>query len=116
MSVPTLCKGEGALLKFFKSEGNSQIFFPPLSQFLKQFEEKITKLIKEVFGKEFKKYKDTKIKSTKIISSNFTLTIKGITSLKQEVNDLKESIEFTQNDLEEKVTMVEKKYSRLKSR
>ena len=37
MSVPTLCKGEGALLKFFKSEGNSQIFFPPLSQFLKRF-------------------------------------------------------------------------------
>ena len=37
MSVPTLCKGEGALLKFFKSEGNSQIFFPPLSQFLNQF-------------------------------------------------------------------------------
>ena len=37
MSVPTLCEGEGALLKFFKSEGNSQIFFPPLSQFLKRF-------------------------------------------------------------------------------
>ena len=37
MSVPTLCKGEGALLKFFLSEGNSQIFFPPLSQILKQF-------------------------------------------------------------------------------
>ena len=37
MSVPTLCKGEGTLLKFFKSEGNSHIFFPPLSQFLKRF-------------------------------------------------------------------------------
>ena len=35
--------------------------------------------------------------------------MKEIESLKQEVNDPKESIEFTQNDLEEKV--VEKKIS-----
>ena len=37
MSVSTLCNEDGALLKFLKSEGNSQIFFPPLSQFLKRF-------------------------------------------------------------------------------
>ena len=69
-------------------------------------EEKITKLIKDVFKEEFKKQE---VNITNIISSNFTLTMKEIQSLKQEVNDLKESIEFTQNDLEEKVADVEKK-------
>ena len=75
-------------------------------------EEKITKLIKEEFEKEFKKQE---VNFTKIISSYFTLTIKEIKSLKQEVNNLKENIEFTQNDLETKVSDMEKKYSRLKS-
>ena len=37
--------------------------------------------------------------------------MKETKSLKQEVNDVKESIEFTQNDLEEKVANVEKKIS-----
>ena len=71
-------------------------------------EEKITKLIKEVFEEELKKQE---VNITNISSSNFTLTMKEIKSLKQEVNDLKESIEFTQNDLEEKVADVEKKIS-----
>ena len=71
-------------------------------------EEKITKLIKDVFEEEFKKQEAN---ITNIISSNFTLTMKAIKSLKQEVNDLKESIEFTQNDLEGKVADVEKKIS-----
>ena len=57
-------------------------------------QEKITKLIKDVFKEEFKKQE---VSITNIISSN--LTMKEIKSLKQEVNDLKESIEFTQNDL-----------------
>ena len=57
-------------------------------------QEKITKLIKDVFKEEFKKQE---VNITNIISSN--LTMKEIKSLKQEVNDLKESIEFTQNDL-----------------
>ena len=69
-------------------------------------EEKITKLIKEVFEKEFKKQE---VNITNIISSNSTLTMKEIRSLKQDVNDLKESIEFTQNDLEERIADVEKK-------
>ena len=37
------------------------------------------------------------------------LTMKEVKSLKQEVNDLKESMKFTQNDLEEKVADEEKK-------
>ena len=75
--------------------------------------EKFTKLIKEVFDEEFKKQE---VDITKIISSNFTLTIKEIKSLKQEVNDLKESKEFTQNDLKKKLLMWRKKSPRLKSR
>ena len=55
-------------------------------------EEKITKLIKEVFEKEFKKQE---VNITNIISSNSTLTMKEIRSLKQDVSDLKKSIEFT---------------------
>ena len=42
------------------------------------------------------------------------LTMKEVKSLKQEVNDLKESMKFTQNDLEEKVADEEKKISTFK--
>ena len=76
-------------------------------------EEKIIKLIKEVFKEEFKKQE---VDITKIISSNFTLTMEEIKSLKQEVNHLKESKEFTQNDLKKKLLMWRKKSPRLKSR
>ena len=71
-------------------------------------EEKITKVIRDVFEEECKKQE---VNITKIISSNFTLK-----SLKHEVNDLKESKELTQNDLEGKATDVRKKSPRLKSR
>ena len=69
-------------------------------------EEKITKIIKDVFKEEFKKQE---VNITKIISSNFTLKMKEIKSLNHEVNDLKESKEFTQNDLEGKADDVRKK-------
>ena len=68
--------------------------------------EKITKLIKKVFEEEFKRQE---VNFTNIISINFPLTMEDIKSLKKEVNDLKESIEFMQNDFEEKVADVEKK-------
>ena len=68
--------------------------------------EKITKLIKKVFEEEFK---TQEVNITNIISINFPLTMEDIKSLKKEVNDLKESIEFMQNDFEEKVADVEKK-------
>ena len=71
-------------------------------------EEKITKPVKEIFEEEFKKQE---VNITKSISNNFTLRMKEIKSLKQEVNDLKESIEITQNDLGKKVADVEKKIS-----
>ena len=68
--------------------------------------EKITKLTKKVFEEEFKRQE---VNFTNIISINFPLTMEDIKSLKKEVNDLKESIEFMQNDFEEKVADVEKK-------
>ena len=68
--------------------------------------EKITKNIKKVFEEEFKRQE---VNITNIISINFPLTMEDIKSLKKEVNDLKESIEFMQNDFEEKVADVEKK-------
>ena len=43
-----------------------------------------------------------------MVSISFTLTKKGIKSLKQEDHDLKESMEFMQNELEQKVGDVEK--------
>ena len=76
-------------------------------------EEKITKHVKDVFKEKFKKQE---VNITNIISSNFTLTKKEIKSLKQKVNDLKESIEFTQNDLEEKILTWRKQSPPLKSR
>ena len=48
-------------------------------------EEKIIKLIKEVFEEEFKKYE---VNITNIISSDFTLTMKEVKGLKQEVINL----------------------------
>ena len=43
-----------------------------------------------------------------MVSISFTLTKKRIKSLKQEVHDLKGSMEFMRNDLEQKVGGVEK--------
>lgn len=70
-------------------------------------DEEITKRIKEVWKQQFKK---KKVKITKMVSISFTLTKinKGIKSLKQEVHDLKGSMEFMRNDLEQKVGDVEK--------
>ena len=74
----------------------------------------ITKFMKEVFEEEFKK---KEVNITKIISSNFTLTKKQQKSLKQEVNDLKESIEFNRKmALKKKLLMWRKKCPHLKSR
>lgn len=60
------------------------------------------------FEEEFKKQE---VNSAKIIIINFTLTMKGIKSLKQEVNDFKESMEFRHNYLKQNVTDVEGKIS-----
>ena len=67
-------------------------------------EERITKLIKKVFEDELKKQEQNLVK---IISGNLEITMQEIKSFKNEVNDLKKSMEFTQSYLEERVNNVE---------
>ena len=57
-------------------------------------EERIAKLIKRVFEDEFKKQEQN---LAKIISGNLEITMQEIKSLKNEVNELKKCMEFTQN-------------------
>ena len=66
-------------------------------------EVRITELIKNVFEDQFKK-QETNL--AKIISRNLEMTMQEMKSLKNEVNDLKKRMEFTQNDLEERVNNV----------
>ena len=66
-------------------------------------EVRITELIKNVFEDQFKK-QETNL--AKIISRNLEMTMQEMKSLKNEVNDLKKRMEFTQNDMEERVNNV----------
>ena len=67
-------------------------------------EERITKTIKKVFEDEFKKQQQN---VAKIMSGNLEITMQEIKSLKNDLNKLKKSMEFTQNDLEERVNNIE---------
>ena len=67
-------------------------------------EERITELIKKVFEDEFKKQEK---KKKKMIRGNLEITMQKIKNLKNGVNELKKSMEFTQNDLEERRNNVE---------
>ena len=69
-------------------------------------------LIKEIFQEEFKKQAE---KITNLISGNFKLTMQKQHGLKNEVNNLRKSLEFTQNNLEEKVDNVEIRMEKLDS-
>ena len=74
-------------------------------------EERITKLIKKVFEDEIKKQEQN---LAIIISGNLEITMQEIKSLKNEVNELKKSMEFTQIDLEERVNNVEENMCKVK--
>ena len=73
--------------------------------------ERITKLIKKNSEDEFKKQGEN---LAKIIHGNLGITMQEIKSLKNEVNELKKSREFTQNDLEERVNNVEENMCKVK--
>ena len=75
-------------------------------------EENMKTLIKEISQEEFKKQAKN---ITNLVSGNFKLTMQEIHGLKNEVNDLRKSLEFTQNNLEEKVDNVEKIMEQLES-
>ena len=57
-------------------------------------------LMKKIFAEELEKYQQSLLK---LISGNFEITMKEIKNIKSEVNELKKSIEFTEEVLEEKV-------------
>ena len=75
-------------------------------------EEKMKTLLKKIFQEEFKKQAE---KVTGLISNNFKLTIKEIHGLKNKINDLGKSLEFTRNNLDENVDSVEKRKEKLDS-
>ena len=66
--------------------------------------ESIVELIKILFEEEFAKQQQ---QISKIIENNLVITKQEIGKLREEINDLKKSIEFTENVLEEKVAKVE---------
>ena len=74
-------------------------------------EEHIAKLIKKAFEDEFKKQEENLVK---IITGNFEITMQEIKSLKNKVNELKKTMELTQNDLEERVNNVEENECQVK--
>ena len=73
-------------------------------------EENMKTLITKIFQVKFKKQAEN---ITNLISGNFKLTMQEIHWLKNEVNDLRKSPEFTQKNLEEKVDTVEKRMEKL---
>ena len=68
--------------------------------------------MKEIFQEEFKKQVEN---ITNLISSNFKPTMQEIHEIINEINDLRKSLEFTQNNLEEKVGNVEERMEKLDS-
>ena len=66
--------------------------------------ESIVELMKTVFEEEFAKQQH---QISKIIENNLVITKHEIRKLREEINNLKKSIEFTENVLEEKVAKVE---------
>ena len=62
-------------------------------------EERLKTLIREVFREECEKQWQNLLN---IITVNLEITMKEVQSIKSEINDLKKSIEFTENVLEKK--------------
>ena len=56
----------------------------------------MTTVIKDIFQEEFKKQAGSK---TNLISDSFKLMIQKIHALKNEINDLRKRLEFTQSNL-----------------
>ena len=75
--------------------------------------ESLTTLIREIFREEFEKQQKNLLN---LISGNLKITIKQIKSVKTEMNDLKKSIEFSKDVLEEKVQKCQEKAEHLDER
>ena len=75
-------------------------------------EENMETLIKKIFQEEFKKQAEN---ITNLIRGNFTLTMQEIHGLKNEINDLRKNLQFTQNNLKEKTDNAGKRMEKLDS-
>ena len=76
-------------------------------------EERLTVLMKNIFAEELEKQQQS---LWKLISVNFEITMKEIKNIKCEVHELKKSIEFTEEVLEEKVQNMHRKVRSLKEK
>ena len=76
-------------------------------------EERLQILIKKIFAEEFQKQEKNIIN---IISCNFEITMKKIKDLKAEVSDRKDSLEFTQNFIENEAEKLETKLDNLEDK
>ena len=74
-------------------------------------EKHLIKLIRKVFKEEFAQQEKN---ISNLISGNFSITKQQIKQVKKEVLDLKKPIEFTENQLEEKVNNAENKLADIK--
>ena len=70
----------------------------------------MTTLIREIFRDEFEKQQKNLLN---LMSANLEITMNEIKSIKTEMNDLKKSIELTENVLEEKVQKCQEKAEHL---
>ena len=76
-------------------------------------EERLIALIKKIFVEELEKQQQCLLK---LISGNFEITVREIKNIKSKVNELKKSIEFTDDVLEEKVQNMQRKVSSLEEK
>ena len=75
--------------------------------------ESIVELMKKVFEEEFAKQQQ---QISKIIENNLVITKQEIWMLREETNDLKKSIQFTENVLDERVAKVEQNVCELQGK
>ena len=76
-------------------------------------EERLALLMKEIFQEEFKKQERHILN---IINGNFEITTNEIKNLKQEIGELKNSLDFTEEALEKKVEKLEENMKHVDAR
>ena len=69
--------------------------------------------MREIFQEEFKKQEGNIVN---IISGNFKITMNEIKNLKQEISEIKSSLDFPENVLEKKVEKLEENMKNVDAR
>ena len=76
-------------------------------------EERLTELIKGIFKEEFEMQQKNIVT---LISGNFEITMQEIKKVNNEINELKTSIEHTDEVLQERMEKIEEKYDHVNSK